>query len=280
MLTYEQLETRLAQWAATEASVRAVIAVGSRARGDADRWSDLDVLLLTSARERFTASPAWLGMFGDLWLTYLEATDLGDAEWYAVYAGGLKLDITLLDVRAEALDLEALLALYPYQGAFGRGTRVLYDRHGAPRQLPPKAPRLVVPPSAAEFDHAVSGLLLAALTTAKFVARGDYYRAQHWFARDLHVHLLTLTEWQAQGRDTWYSGRFMTQWADPRVLAALPATFPLLERASLSRALGAILDLARWLGEDVAARCGCAYPAPTHARIAAQVAQILAETQA
>ncbi len=280
MLTYEQLESRLAQWAQTQPAIRAVIACGSRARGDADRWSDLDVMIFTTDRARCAADPSWLRTFGDVWLTFTEPTAPGDPEWYAVYAGGLKLDATLLDVKDAALDLESLLAFYPYQGVFGRGLNVLYDRAGVPRRIPPRQFAPPAPPTAEAFDVVVSEFLLEALTSAKFIRRGDFWRAQRWLTEFLRRCLLRMIEWHAYGRDTWYSGRFIEDWADPRVRAALPATFALYERASLSAALSAMLALMRLTGEDVAARFGFVYPAQAHEQIRNLVEQIVVETGA
>jgi hypothetical protein len=273
-LTYEQLEMRLAAWAQTEPAVRAVLVVGSRARGDADRWSDMDVLLLTTERDRYATDSAWLGEFGDLWLAYAEPTDLGDPEWYAVYEGGLKLDVVMIQIDEPAHDLETLMQPLPYQGVFGRGVRVLFDRNGAARTLPPKPFVPDAPPSAAEFGQVVSGFLMASATTAKFIARGDFWRAQNWFAADLRTHLLTMLRWQALGQDTWYGGRFMEQWADPRALAALPVCFPAFERESLQTSLLGMLGLFRAVGGDTAVKFGFEYPADAHEKIAALVGAI------
>ncbi|MFN8561735.1 MAG: aminoglycoside 6-adenylyltransferase [Anaerolineae bacterium] len=280
-MNYEQLEARIGMWARTQPAVRAVIICGSRARGDADRWSDLDAILFTTERERYVADPGWLSALGAPLVTYLEDTDGGDPEWYVVYAGGVKLDVVMLRVEDASPDLDALLPLYPYQGVFARGIRVLFDRLGTPRVIAPKPVPPPASPTAAEFANRVSGFLMAAATTAKFIARGDYWRAQRWFANDLHVHLLALIEWHARAsdaeRDTWYAGRFIEQWADPRAVAALPQSFALYERDSLQRALWAMLDLFRVLGEETAARLGYAYPIEAHEQIAALVREILDE---
>ena len=276
-LTYEQLEMQLAAWAETQPAVRAVLLVGSRARGDADRWSDLDVLLLTTERDRYAAGTSWLRSFGDFWLAYAEPTDLGDPEWYAVYEGGLKLDVVMIQVDEPARELDALMQPLPYQGVFGRGVRVLFDRNGAPRFLPPKPVVPDAPPSAAEFGQVVNGFLMASATTAKFIARGDFWRAQNWFAADLRPHLLTMLRCQVHGADTWYGGRFMEQWADPRALAALPVCFPAFERESLQTSLLGMLELFRVTGEETAAKFGYEYPAATHEKIAALVANILSD---
>jgi aminoglycoside 6-adenylyltransferase len=266
--TYTILEQRISAWAAAQPPVRAVLSVGSRARGDADRWSDLDIIILTSDRNIYASSPVWLGEFGEILVTYAEPTDLGDPEWYAVYQGGIKLDAVLIQVDDPSLDLASLMQPLPYQGVFGRGINVLFDRSGEARTIPPQPFTPEAPPSEAAFANTVSGLLMASLTTAKFISRGDYWRAQNWFAQDLRPHLLTMLRWHAHGKDTWYGGRFMEQWADPRALAALPLMFPAFERESLHAALLNILETFRWLGEETAARFGYTYPSEAHNQIA------------
>ena len=115
-MTYEELEARLAEWAKDRPEVRAVITVGSRARGTADRWSDLDVLILTTDRTALAADPSWINTFGEAWLTYKDEANPGDPEWFVLFDGGLKFDAVLLDVDDPSLDLDALLAKLPYQG--------------------------------------------------------------------------------------------------------------------------------------------------------------------
>ncbi len=279
-LTYNQLETRVAQWAQTQPAIRAVIAVGSRARPDypADRWSDLDVIIFTTERAAYTADSGWLTTFGAVILSYLDETDPGDPEWYTLYEGGLKLDAALVRVEDPTLDLETLLALHPYQGVISRGVSVLFDRNASPRQLPPKPLPLRALPTAAEFDKTIRGFFLAITTTAKRIARGELWRAQEGFSQNLRRYLLRMIEWHAYGKDTWYSARFIEHWADPRILAALPQAFPALERASLQTSLWALLDLFRWIAGECAARFGFSYPTYTHEQIVALTDSIFRES--
>jgi len=266
-MTYEALQAHLAAWAGTQPAIRAIIVVGSQARGDADQWSDLDLVLLTADRARYL-KPDWLSTLGNVWLTYLDKTGPGDPEWYAIYEDGLKVDVVILPVSDPALNLELLLSRYPYQAVFARGVRVLFDQQGQPRSLPTQAVSLPVPPSAADFDHLVSGFLVEAVTMAKFALRGDFWRSQHWLADELRPRLLTLMAWHAYGRDVWYNGRFMDSWADPRCLAALPQLFAHYDRASLVNALHTLLDLFLLIGEETAVRFRFTYPTETHHKIA------------
>jgi aminoglycoside 6-adenylyltransferase len=273
-LTYEELEARLADWAAGQAHVRAVIAVGSRARGTPDRWSDLDILLLTSDRDRLAGDPEWLHGLGDVWLTYLDATGPGDPEWYALYDGGLKMDIVLLHVDDPSLDLDTLLSQHPYNGVLARGAVVLYDSAGEPRTMEPREPELAPPPTADEFASIVKGFLLESVTAAKFIGRGDYWRAQRWFAYELRPRLLKMAEWQAHGKDTWYNGRFMAQWADPRAVTVLTQSFTPAERAAMIRTMRLMLTLFKNLGEEVAERHSLDYPGEVHEKVVALIGTV------
>lgn len=100
-------------------------------------------------------------------------------------------------------------------------------------------------------------MLLAGLKAAKFIRRGDLWRAHSLLDTEMRSHLLTLITWHARARfgpkhDTWYNGRYLETWADPRVLAALPATYSRFAAAETWQALLAMLILYRWLAEETA----------------------------
>lgn len=275
--SYEMLEARLAAWAVEQPAIRAILSIGSRARGTPDQWSDLDVLIFATEPQPYVDDPSWLNELGDLWLAYREDTGAGDPEWYALFAGGFKLDAVLLRVEEPTRSLDEILQAYAHWHAIQLGVDVLFDRLGTRRKIPPVPFTPENPPSEGEFTNTVNGALLASATVAKFVARGDYWRAQHWFAADLRVHLLTLMRWQSLGKNTWYSGRFMDEWADPRVLAVIPQVFPALERASLQQSLLDTLDIFRWLGTEVAAKFSYAYPVEAHEKVVILVENALNE---
>jgi aminoglycoside 6-adenylyltransferase len=95
----------------------------------------------------------------------------------------------------------------------------------------------------------------------------------------LKQQLLTLLEWHAavrqDGRDIWYDGRFLNEWADREALADLPSTFAAYSAEDLQRALLATLALFRRLANDTASRLGYAYPADTDQDVTARLESIL-----
>jgi aminoglycoside 6-adenylyltransferase len=77
--------------------------------------------------------------------------------------------------------------------------------------------------------------------------------------------LLTMIGWHAQAmfgseRDTWYNGRYLSEWADPRVLLALPNTYGGYSVEATWRSLFSTLILFRWLGEETAVSWQYAFP--------------------
>jgi aminoglycoside 6-adenylyltransferase len=83
----------------------------------------------------------------------------------------------------------------------------------------------------------------------------------------LKEQLLTMMEWHVRAihgpqHDTWYNGRYLSEWADPQAAAALPATFAAYNPADLRRALQQTLTLYDRLASETAAHLTLSYPTP------------------
>ena len=279
---YHQLERNFAEWALTQPAIRAVIVIGSQARSDhaADEWSDLDLVAFASETDLYLHDAAWLSVFGNVIAAYSDSFGENDREWIALYADGCKLDIGLLSIDpAAAPTLQAALDRFPYPTVLQRGVRVLIDKSDVPTELRLPPLELPRPPSAAEFNALINHLWLDALRAAKFLHRSDLWRAKQLCDGVLKQHLLTLLEWQAAAhkdqRDSWYDGRFLSEWADREALKAVPGTFAAYAAEDLARALYATLDLGRRLARDVATQLGYAYSAEADRFVDAQIGALL-----
>lgn len=111
-----------------------------------------------------------------------------------------------------------------------------------------------------------------------------------WYAGDLKGDFMLVQvpegeaelEWQAQTQfgtqqDTWYDGRSFSEWADRRVLEALPDLFSTYSAADLKRALRAYLDLIRWLAQEVAQDEGLSYPSGVDQKVSAALEAMFEE---
>ena len=77
-----------------------------------------------------------------------------------------------------------------------------------------------------------------------------------------------MIEWHARAThgweyDTWFKGRYLEEWADPRALEALRDAFSQYDYDYIRRALFATMNLFRWLAMETAEKLG--YPYPTEA---------------
>jgi aminoglycoside 6-adenylyltransferase len=95
--------------------------------------------------------------------------------------------------------------------------------------------------------------------------------------------LLRMAEWHAWAAhgleyDTWSDGRFLEEWADPRVVEGLRPTFARYDAGDARRALLATMDLFRWLATETAERLGYPYPAEADAHVTGWVSRCFAGT--
>jgi aminoglycoside 6-adenylyltransferase len=269
---------QVADWARERDDVRAAIVVGSQARADApaDRWSDLDIVLLVDDPQGLAADPSWVGAFGSPVLTFLEETAFGDrVERRVLYETGEDVDFPLLEAsawRELATSTQARIML-------GRGYRVLYDELGVQPVLeelsPPEEPW---PPSAAALEERASDFWYHALWTARKLRRGEVFTAIDCLDGYLKARLVTLLGWHARALDasvdTWHGGRFLERWADPGALAALERAYAHYDLRDVARALWETIDLFQGLAEETSSRLGLALELD-HADLRRRIAEVV-----
>jgi aminoglycoside 6-adenylyltransferase len=274
MLTYADLEDRICQWALARADIRAIIMVGSRAREQhpADTFSDLDLILLSTDTSLYQTDRSWLDAFGTVLLATVDTLDNGAPEWIAVYEGIVKGDFTFAQ-STNADSLAGQLVNFPFQNVLARGLRVLVDKYPNSKPLT-LSPRLFRMPTSTQYEQVVANFWVVATRVAKFIQRGDLWRAVTMLYCKMRFYLVTMLEWHAHVLhgvvyDTWYDGRFLDDWLDAETLASLPDLFAHYEAAELRLALHNMVILFRRLARVVAQYLGYAYPESADAQLTA-----------
>ena len=269
-LAYEKLIERFVAWAQDRPDIRLAIVLGSRARVEppADEWSDLDLLLVVADPEPYLTNLDWLKNLGDVRIAFLEPTPMGDGMACRVlFHGGLDVDFAIVasaqteqgiqhDSHSEIAQL------------LGRGMRVLLDRD---YRAPPVDTTSSVEsgssslPTQSEFTETANDFWYHAVWTAKKLRRGEMWTAM--MCCDVYMKRLLLRAIECHARilngrgfDTWYDGRFLENWADPRVVVGLRGAFARYARDDIRDALLATMDLFRWVEKEVAERLGYTYP--------------------
>jgi aminoglycoside 6-adenylyltransferase len=272
------IEAAVTDWASEREDVRAAVVLGSQARVDApaDKWSDLDVLLVLDDPELLAADAGWVQAFGTPVLTFLEPTSVGDrVERRVLYDDGQDVDFALFPVaeRSELLtnpDAWAVIA---------RGFRVLYDELGLEQEvvdLPEPAPADT--PDAAALRQLASDFWYHAIWTARKLRRGEVFTAISCLDSYMKARLVTLLGWHARAVDpsvdTWHGGRFLERWADPGALSALEKAYAHYELRDVARALWETIDLFQGLEEETATRLGLEVELD-HADLRRRVAEVV-----
>ncbi len=281
--SFETLTQKLVGWAREEAGVRSAFILGSRARTDhpADESSDLDIAILVVDPQRYLSDAEWVKQIGIPWLTFIEST--GDGYFYerrVLFEGGYDVDFAFLPVEAMQGVLTGPFAA-DLANIFQRGVRLILDKDGLAAQIIAAAPQtpLPVPPSQEEFLNLVNDFWYHAVWTAKKMQRGELWTAKSCCDSYMKWRLLRIVEWHArlqhgQDYDTWHSGRFLEEWADPRLVRGLRPAFSAYDEASLWRALFATMNLFHWLALETAQRLGYPYPSSGEERATELVKKI------
>jgi molybdopterin-guanine dinucleotide biosynthesis protein A/predicted nucleotidyltransferase len=273
------IEAAVADWARARDDVRAAVVVGSHARNDvpADRWSDLDVILIVDGPEPYAADAGWVTEFGVPVLTFLEPTAVGDQrERRVLYESGEDVGFPLIPVssldRLESSDNAAEL--------LRRGYRILVDKIDLEERLRriSNAAPIVVSLGQRELTDLASDFWYHALWSAKKLRRGEVFTAIECLDGYMKARLVTLLGWHARAVDpsvdTWHGGRFLERWADPGALSALEGAFAHYDLRDVARALWETVDLFQGLEEDTARRLGLEVELD-HADLRRRVAEVV-----
>jgi hypothetical protein len=104
-------------------------------------------------------------------------TGKGYPEWFAIYAGVLTESPGA--IGSEARSASDLLAGFAHRDVLSRGLRLMLDRTGFQGELPILLYEgHTSPPTDEEFQHAVGNFWVAAVKAAKFIQRGEAWRAK------------------------------------------------------------------------------------------------------
>ncbi len=275
------LEEKIVSWGRSQASIRAILVVGSRARQDhpGDEWADLDLMVFAADFTDYLACGDWLNEIGVVWVCIPSQTSNGDPERLVLFEDAKKVDF----VFYPADELKRLARSKALPEVYQRGYSILIDKDGWAAQMPgpPNAPPPSKLPSKDDFLATVNEFWYGAVYVAKQIQRRNLWVVK---ARDgtMKDGLLEMMEWHAVAThgldyDTWHSGHFLAEWTDPQTWAALHSAFGTFEARDSWRALRATMELFRRLATETAQCLDYSYPETLDRRVAQFVSGLDAE---
>jgi aminoglycoside 6-adenylyltransferase len=280
--SYEKLTQRFCEWAKERVDIRAGAVIGSRARLDhpADEWADLDLVILTADPEFYLSTADWVNELGKPLLTFIESTATGgEKERRVLFEGMLDVDFAIMPVERNQkllMATEDRQDMVQIASVVARGMRILIDKDGMLTKLQSLVDTLERPaaekPTPHEFLELVSDFLYHAVFTAKHLKRGELW----WTVLCLDCYMQnlmkTMIEWHAHAvhggqYDTWFHGRFLEEWAEPKVTDELQNTFAHYDNEDIKRSLLASLNLFQRISKETANKLNYAYPVETDKQI-------------
>lgn len=125
----EQVLERIRAWGSTRDDVRALLLVGSQARGEARHDSDVDIVIVTTTQSSYLEDTSWVSRFGHVLSVQLEEYP-PTTSVRASYDDGIEIEFGIAppDWASPPFDSGTLKVVRD-------GIRVLFDREGHATEL-------------------------------------------------------------------------------------------------------------------------------------------------
>jgi aminoglycoside 6-adenylyltransferase len=260
---------RIVGWAELHDPVRTVILTSSRAipDGPVDTLSDYDIVLIGADTDDFAAKSEWIAGFGKPLLVVrdqVEQFGFTKRNCMVLYDDGTKIDYSIWP--------ESGLARVAWSGRLPDeldvGYRVLLDKDGLARHLPPPTFTAHIPsrPTAAEHQSLIEEFWFCATYVAKYLWRRELMPAKTILDYEM-TYLLTrrMLEWRIELDHDWsvrpgFFGRGLQRYLDEATWTELSATYSGAEWEAIWAALYRAIELFRRVAVGVGADLGYAYP--------------------
>lgn len=249
--------SQVAAWAASDANVRRVLLVGSRARTiNPDDFADVDLQVYVTTTARYAEDIGWLSTIDEVWLCVRDAYvdgELNVPTCLVIFAGGAKVDFAFYPAGVLSDGVRR-----------GRACRVVIDKEPTTplEAISPVAVAQPDAPTEAAFRRAIDEFWFEAYHVAMYLARRELWlaKSRDWAAKQF---LLSMIEWHerfVRGRavDPDSAGRRAAM--SHETWQALDAAFGGLAREESWAALLAMTALFRRLAREAAAALAFPYP--------------------
>lgn len=261
---------KLARWADSQSSVRAMLLTSTRAIPDAplDPFSDYDVILAVTDTGPFYEDRNWLNAFGPLLVVYRDPP----SEYYGLevfayitqYEDGLKIDFTLWPVEI----LRRVVADPLLPDELDNGYRILLDKDELTAGLkrPTYNAYIPTPPTELEYQTVIEEFFHETTYVAKLLWRGELMPAKYSLDYVMKIQgLRQMLEWHIETLNDWtikagVLGKGLKERLEPEIWPMLESTYAGADLEENWDALGKSIILFRKVAIDVGLHLGYEYP--------------------
>lgn len=280
----DAVESELIAWGESQPDVRAMVLTSTRAVEGAvvDRFSDYDVIVITSDVQHRYDDRKWLQTFGDVVIDWWDPVNIEPISGLLTtgnivyYPGTRKIDFTLWPIGM-AKSVERYLPI-----ELDAGYRVLLDKDALTVDWPDSSGvgyRKHLP-DCDGYLQAVNDFFIGVPYVITALLRGELLPAKWVLDFDMrYEYLLPMLEWYAvsihgESVQIRAHGKGMEALIPDEIWFRLGQTHAGLDVAQNRAALFKMIDLFRDVAERVGDAIGCAYPAELHARVMRHIEEL------
>ena len=247
---------------------RAAAIIGSRARKEkpADKFSDLDILILSNDPDKHIYNTNWLAEIGEVHITFVETLPLGNGkERRVMFSNALDVDFAIVP----ALQAGAMFSSPAIISVFEKGFKILFDKDDLFSYLDlssGESERLKKQlPCEFEVQNTIQDFWYHCIWSMKKIQRGEVWTAKMCVDGYMKSLMLRMIEWdyqlnQTDPKEIWHSGRFFEKWVDQDIQDAMKSCFAHYDQTDIIRALKSSMDLFSALSKKVAEKLDIQYP--------------------
>jgi aminoglycoside 6-adenylyltransferase len=279
---YDNLIENITRFANAQPDIEVIWIFGSRARNikPADQWSDLDILMLTTAPQKYLDHSEWINELGDARITFTAATAAGDAtERRVLFKEGMDLDVTIYSISKfkQLAFIVNILTNFKFAWKYlpeneagsikefikvhERGLKAIVDKKGFASNLNKLLDRqekqVKKQPTELEFSTTVLDFYYHAVWIVKKLKRNEIWVANDCNNGHLKKLLVKILEWHTiitNNSDVWHDGRFVQEWANPQYFKSAIKTFSAYEKEELLNSLQVSVELINSISSEITQR--------------------------
>lgn len=273
----------LTGWGESQADIRAMLLTSTRAIGaPTDRYSDYDVILITSDVPARYEQRDWLRAFGDVVIDWWDPLELDPMTGLTLtgnvvyYSGTRKIDFTIWPVEQAAV----IAAGLPTE--LDAGFAVLLDKDGLTAGWPQPTGRgyAIDLPNADRYREAVNDFFIGVPYVVTAINRGEMLPAKWVLDFDMrYEYLLPMLEWYAvsihgSGARIGPHSKGLRTLLPAETWSVFERTYADTDPQANIDAMHAMIELFRDVAIKVGEAIGCDYPQNLHVRVMAHIAEL------
>lgn len=273
----------LISWGDTQDDIRAMLLTSTRATGaPTDKYSDYDVILITTNVANRYEQRDWLGAFGDVviaWWDPLErdaATGFESTGNVVYYPGTKKIDFSIWSI-AQAAEVARRLPI-----ELDAGFSLLIDKDGLIENWPMPTGKgyTIEMPDSDRYREAVNDFFIGVPYVVTAIRRGELLPAKWVLDFDMrYEYLLPMLEWYAvsihgSGPRIGIHGKGLVRLLPSETCLQLERTYADLNPQANLAALHAMIELFREAAMVVGKAIVCEYPQDLHDRVLAHISEL------